>query len=127
MAKCLFIPVTGPVEIREGVFADFQRWVGGYVEYLLFTDTTKAYCNEDGIALGLQRNERATKLRFELKIGLRPTDHIKGNFVIVGEVDADGEWDEVGNGVDSPATERLFKKLLKQLTKGEKKCKSVTT
>ena len=112
MARVLFIPASGPVATRDGKFEDFQSWVGGYVQCLPFTDTTEAYVNEDGIALGLPRNELATKLCFDYRIGLAPGDYIKGAMVIVGCKDENGEFDEVGGGFDirQPLLHELLEK-----------------
>ncbi|MCY2994198.1 MAG: DUF3846 domain-containing protein [Planctomycetota bacterium] len=112
MAHVLFIPASGLVDIRDGKFEDFQSWVGGYVQCLPFTDTTEAYVNEDGIALGLPRNELATKLCFDYRIGLAPGDYIKGAMVIVGCKDESGEFDEVGAGFDilQPLLHELLEK-----------------
>ena len=100
MARVLFIPASGLVDIRDGKFEDFQSWVGGHVQCLPFTDTTEAYVNEDGIALGLPRNELATRLCFDYRIGLAAGDYIKGAMVIVGSKDENGEFDETEAGFD---------------------------
>jgi hypothetical protein len=112
MARVLFVPAHGPMEIRDGNFADFRSWVGGYVECLPFTDTTEAYVNEDGIALGLPRNELATKLCVDYRVGLARGDYIKGAMVIVGCQDESGNFDEVGDGFDirQPLLHELLQK-----------------
>jgi len=112
MARVLFIPASGPVEIRDGKFEDFSSWVGGFIQQLPFTDTTVACVNEDGVALGLPRNELATKLCLDYKIGLAPADYIKGAMVIVGCKDESGDFDEVGDGLDilQPLLDDLLEK-----------------
>jgi hypothetical protein len=112
MARVLFIPARGPVDIREGKFEDFRSWVGGDVACLPFTDTTVAYVNEDGLALGLPRNELATKLCFDYQIGLARDDYIKGAMVVVGCKDESGEFDEEGDGLS--ILQPLFQELLEK-------------
>lgn len=66
-----------------------QKLVGGYIEPVYLREDLVGYVDEDGIAKGLRRNDRATGLCSTMECGLMPGDYIKGDFVIQGE-DPDG-------------------------------------
>ncbi len=91
--KALLIKQTGEVQLIDLVdnsLESMQKQVGGYIQMLHMAETTHAYVNEDGIALGLSPNPVATKLCRDLDIGLMPGDYIKGNMLIM-DSDDDGE------------------------------------
>lgn len=85
--------------VRRADLPDYQslnQAVGGYIELINFGDTGHfAYLNEDGIALGLPYNEKATKLCYKHNVGLIPGDFIKGTMVVVGPVDDEGNETDV--------------------------------
>jgi len=79
-------------------YDDLNNAVGGYIQGIYLGDTGQfAYVNEDGIALGLPYNDKATKLCFAKNVGLLPFDYIKGNMIIVGPADDDGNDTDVSN------------------------------
>lgn len=73
-----------------------QELVGGHIEMVTLSDTLHGYINEDGKALDLPVNDRATKLAYDWMIGLVQGDVIVGNMVILSD---DGE----GNETDVPS------------------------
>lgn len=76
-----------------------QSLVGGYIEAVNFGPGVVALLNEDGKMLGLPTNNRATRWAIARNIGLRPGDYIVGTMVIVGAVDADGDFTDVPDDV----------------------------
>lgn len=95
--KAVLIQADGTV--RRADLPDYQalnKAVGGYIELINFGDTGHfAYLNEDGIALGLPYNDKATKLCYKHNVGLIPGDFIKGTMVVVGPVDDEGNETDV--------------------------------
>lgn len=95
--KAVLIEANG--NVRRADLPDYQslnQAVGGYIELINFGDTGHfAYLNEDGIALGLPYNEKATKLCYKHNVGLIPGDFIKGTMVVVGPVDDEGNETDV--------------------------------
>lgn len=71
---------------------ELNQLVGGFIESVAIPKMKAyGYVNEEGIALGLPRNETATKFCRSKGTALRPDDFIKGNLVIVGPPDAEGD------------------------------------
>ena len=90
--KAVLIEANG--NVRRATLPDYQALnaaVGGYIELINFGDTGHfAYLNEDGIALNLPYNDKATKLCYKHNVGLIPGDFIKGTMVVVGPPDDEG-------------------------------------
>lgn len=97
--KAVLIEASG--NVRRVDLPDYQALnaaVGGYIELINFGDTLHyAYLNEDGIALGLPYNDKATKLCYKHNVGLIPGDFIKGTMVVVGPPDFDGNETDVSD------------------------------
>ena|SRR3990167_1879763 len=95
----IILPVNGPPTIGEvpNKLSAWQILVGGDVERVQFGDDAVLYCNENGIAEGLPRNDTASRLADAYEIGLLPGDYIKGDVFIVGL-----ENDEGDNHADVP-------------------------
>jgi hypothetical protein len=112
--KVTLVKPDNTVELVEidGSLQSFQDLVGGYIQYVPIRFSldddgeplepiTSAFCNEDGKLLGLPLNRLANQLCHEVfKIGLAPNDHIVGNMVFFGSVDADGNDPEEGGHYD---------------------------
>lgn len=80
------------VRYEELDFAGCQKAVagptqpeGGYVELINLAPGVWAYVNEDGIALGLPRNELATRFCRRLGPNISMADHIKGVMIVTGQ------------------------------------------
>lgn len=117
MATALKIEVNGDISrIEINSLEELNDAVGGYIEFIHFTDVAHAYINEDGKALNLPYNELATYLCNKFKIGLMPTDFISGNMVILGNGD-DGEE------ADIPESLRL--EIYDQMVEFVKKYKTI--
>lgn len=99
MTKAILIEVGGNVRrITINSYDDLNRNVGGYIEGIYLGETGHfAYLNEDGIALGLPMNRKATELCYQWNVGLIPGDFIKGNMIIVGGADDDGNDTDVSD------------------------------
>lgn len=73
-----------------------QRTLGGFIESINLGDTGHwAYINEDGMALRLPYNKKATALCHKYNTGLMHDDFIKGSMVIVGPPDDNGNETDV--------------------------------
>lgn len=82
---------------RYATLPELQKLVGGYIEIVSVPKMGACgYVNEDGISLGLPKNQTATDFCRKNGTGLHSTDFIKGNLVIVGPPDAEG------NDTDAP-------------------------
>lgn len=99
MTKALLIEVNGKVSrININGYDDLNKGVGGYIEGIHLGDTGQfAYVNEDGIALGLPLNRVATNLCYKHNVGLIPGDYIKGNMIVVGPADDEGNETDVSD------------------------------
>lgn len=99
MTKAILIEANGNVSrIEINGYDDLNKGVGGYIEGIYLGDTGQfAYLNEDGIALGLPFNEVATNLCYKHNTGLIPGDFIKGNMIIVGPADDEGNETDVSD------------------------------
>lgn len=87
-------------------YEELNGAVGGYIELINFGDTKHfAYLNEEGIRLRLPYNKRATDLCFKNNVGLMEGDFIKGNFIVVGPADEEGN--------DTDISEELADELVK--------------
>jgi len=97
MTKAILIEANGNVRsITINDYEDLRAAVGGYIEGINLGDTGQfAWLNEDGIALGLPMNRKATELCYRNNVGLIPGDYIKGSMVIVGPADDDGNETDV--------------------------------
>jgi len=101
-SKAIIIEANGTIRRADVDYEDIKCEVGGWLEGLRLGDTLQyAYINEDGISLGLPRNDVATDLCFNRKVGLRTDDFIKGTMVIVGPADGDGESTDVSEQLAS--------------------------
>jgi len=99
MSKAILIEANGNVRrIEINGYDDLNKGVGGYIEGIHLGDTEQfAYLNEDGIALGLPFNKVATDLCYKHNVGLIPGDYIKGNMIIVGPADDEGNETDVSD------------------------------
>jgi len=96
MKRAVVIEANGTIRRANVDYDEIKREIGGWLEGLDLRDTRQySFINEDGISLGLPRNDVATVLCFKNNIGLRPDDYIKGNIVIVGPIDSDGDFTDV--------------------------------
>jgi hypothetical protein len=98
--RALRIRVDGSIEEHfVNGLDDMQKLVGGCVQVVeLTTVHHDAYVNEDGMALGLGRNDAATKLCTAFEAGLHPRDYIKGDMLILGPLDKEGYNTSVTDG-----------------------------
>lgn len=93
--KAILIPVEGPpVLTAEETLEDIQRIVGGYVEALSLADDLTGWINDDGKAMGLPRNARATGFYEALGVGV-PGDFIAGPMLLTGPANAEGDETDV--------------------------------
>jgi len=101
MSKAILIEVDGTVRrIEINSYDDLKCGVGGFIELIRLGDTGQfAYVNEDGIELNLPYNHKATELCYRHNVGLMLGDYIKGNMVIVGPPDDDGEETDVSEAI----------------------------
>lgn len=85
MIEVLVVPADGSQPLRKQevkpTLAVFQELVGGYIEPVVGRDWM-LYANEDGIPLGLRRNERATSLA--LICGWHGGQWLYGDVVFLG-------------------------------------------
>lgn len=104
--KCVVIypgqaPILKEVDGYKGLVAE----VGGYIELVGVGEDFSCYVNEDGIALGLSRNEAATKVVTNMldNVGrsLLPGDYIKGAAVFCGASENGEDTDIPDNVVDT--------------------------
>ncbi len=87
--KVLFVPVTGDIEVRDIDGLDgMQALVGGYIECVSIREDLELYCNEDGWAMGLELNRRATNW---MNVTQEGTYFLKGDVFFTGGVDDEGE------------------------------------
>lgn len=87
--KVLVIPVTGDIEVREiEGLEGMQAVVGGYIECVGIREDLDLWCNEDGWALGLEYNVRATTWLNTIQDGVY---HLLGDVFLTGGVDDEGE------------------------------------
>lgn len=95
--NAIIIESNGNMYLQKvGELEELQKLVGGYIEGITLGDTGQFfYVNEDGIEMGLPRNDVATKLCSDHKVGLSFDDFIKGTMVIVGPSDGNGENTDV--------------------------------
>jgi hypothetical protein len=99
MAKGIFIPADEdrPLEIRnfDGL-SDYQTAVGGLIEPMnLDRPSSTLYLNEEGKLIGLPKNRRSTLLLWLHNTRWRGADVLKGDAVLIGSPDDDGETQDV--------------------------------
>lgn len=82
--KAVVIHPDRRVEEVEIDFEGCQKAVGGFVELVHLAPGVTAYVNEDGIAMGLPRNDLATLFCHRLGPNIRVDDYIKGTMVVLG-------------------------------------------
>lgn len=81
------------VEVENSLYG-LQQIVGGYIEMVHLRDGADLFCNEDGIRLGLPRNEYAQAL--VESHGQRPIiGHLLGDCLVLGETNAAGDSTDV--------------------------------
>ena len=89
--KTALIKQTGEVSIRTFTsFKQMQQAVGGFIQAFAFGEKATAFVNEDGIAMKLLPNAMATVLCKHFDVGVAIDDHIKGNMIVIGNADAEG-------------------------------------
>lgn len=73
-----------------------QSLVGGYVEAIVLTNPPALLCvNEDGKALGLRYNSRATQIFWQGRRDGLPEDYIAGDAFLIGPVARNGKETDV--------------------------------
>ena len=82
--KVAVVHPDGRVEDKELDFEGCQKEVGGFVELLKLAPATWAYVNEDGKALGLPENLKATMFCHLCGPNIAASDYIVGPMVVCG-------------------------------------------
>lgn len=95
MKAILILPSGATSVVNWTTLEDMQQLVGGYIELLRCREGFGAYVNEDGKAMGLPFNPKATNLCVKFLWGGEPLDKIVGSMVLVGPGTADGDDTDV--------------------------------
>lgn len=94
MTKGIVITTDGEVQPFDGEYAELNEAVGGYIEAVpVITKHVTMYCAEEGKLMGFPPNAHATHVWMFLGgvFNVLTGDHIVGNVVLVGGVDANGD------------------------------------
>ena len=100
--KALLIRTDNSVEKIEvdGKLQSLQEAVGGWIECLQLTDNAHAYIDEEGKLKAKEPNFIATMLCRRLEDVIMPNDVIVGDMIVLGTLNAKGEFD--GDSHDVP-------------------------
>ena len=99
MVKGIFVPADEeqPLEVRDfNGLSDYQAAVSGLIEPMqLERPSASLFLNEEGKLMGLPKNRRSTLLLWLHNTRWRGADVLKGDAVVVGEPDGNGETQDV--------------------------------
>lgn len=82
--KVAVVHPDGRVENKELDFAGCQKEVGGFVQLVKLAPDVWAYVNEDGKAMGLPDNPKATMFCHLCGPNIAASDHIVGPMIVCG-------------------------------------------